>query len=146
MPFQYVGFIVKFFVLNKTSNHPIQETYQSSTLWRACLRMIYSLNFFMCWSTFACFNVLGVILSCIFFLFLDNIHIIGSTSIIHFLFGYIVSQLTFVGFVVQPCKCSTWSTFCLPLGFFHLVDFCCLSNGIRVLGILFEFPSFFKMH
>jgi hypothetical protein len=36
----------------------------------------------------------------------------------------------------------TWLAFCLPLGFSHLVDFCCLSNVIRVLGILFEFPFF----
>jgi hypothetical protein len=38
----------------------------------------------------------------------------------------------------------TWSAFCLPLGFSHLVDFCCLSNGIRVLGISFEFFSLFS--
>jgi len=51
-------------------------------------------------------------------------------------------QLAFMGFVVQPCKCLAWSSFDLHFGFFLLINFCCPSNNIKILGIPVIFISF----
>jgi hypothetical protein len=57
-------------------------------------------------------------------------------------FEHFVSQLAYVGLLVQPHACTSWSPSSLPFNFPPLVDFCCPSDGITVLGIMFGSTSF----
>ncbi len=62
------------------------------------------------------------------------------TFIIHIFFTILFA---FVGIVVQPCKCSTWSPSSLSLGFSPPTNVCWPLDGIWVLGIPFQSISFF---
>jgi hypothetical protein len=58
------------------------------------------------------------------FLFLAvDTHIFNLAHVISFAFDNFVSQLTSMGLFVQPCKCSSWVPFGLPLGFVPVVKF-----------------------
>jgi hypothetical protein len=80
--------------------------------------------------------------SCIFPSLVVNTHIISLVFIIPFVFEHFGSQLAFVGFVVQPCKCLVWSSFDLFFGFFAPFNFRHLSNNIKVLGVPLGSASF----
>jgi hypothetical protein len=60
-----------------------------------------------------------------------------------FSFDHFVYQLMFMGLVVRPCKCLTWSPSSLLHGFSLLYYFYCLSHEIRVWSIPFAFMFFF---
>ncbi len=59
-----------------------------------------------------------------------------------FRFFNIFFQFTYVGLVVQFCKCTISSPFRLLTSFSPPTKFYYLLDGIRVLGILFDFTSF----
>lgn len=47
-----------------------------------------------------------------------------------------------MGLVVQPCNYMAWLPFGLPPNFLPLANFCCHYNGIRVLGVPFDYTFF----
>jgi hypothetical protein len=53
-----------------------------------------------------------------------------------------VFQLAYVGLLLQPHACTSWSPSSLPFNFPPFVDFCCPSDGITILGIMFGSTSF----
>jgi hypothetical protein len=58
---------------------------------------------FFCIGPFSCIAIFcGVCPSYIFFSLLDDIHIIGPTSIIHLAFDHFVCQFFSMGFLIQP--------------------------------------------
>ncbi len=118
---------------------PFWEIFLSSIIWWTCVKTIHSSSFFFHSPTFVHYDVLWR-----YFLvfFIDNTHIIGLTFIVRFAIEHFVFQLTSMGFVVQPCKCLAWLSFDLPFGFSPPIDFCCLSNIIKILGIPIRFISF----
>jgi hypothetical protein len=84
------------------------------------------------------------LISQIFFSFANNILVIGPTFTIHLAFDHFVSQLTLMGLMIQPCKCSTWLPSNLHPDFFSFYWFCCPLIDTKVLGILFGFTFFFN--
>jgi hypothetical protein len=56
----------------------------------------------------------------------DFIHLV----VIPLAFEHFVSQFVYVGFLVQPHACTSWSPSHLPFNFPLLLDFCCPSDGI----------------
>ncbi len=72
----------------------------------------------------------------------DDTHILGFIHVVSLVFECFVSQLAFMGLLVQPCKCSTWVPSSLSLKFVPLVEFCWPLYGIKILGVLFGFASF----
>jgi len=73
-----------------------------------------------------------VFLSCVF----------TCLIVIPLAFEHFVSQLAYVGLLIQPHSCTSWLPSSLPFNFPPLVDFCCPSDGITVLGIMFGSISF----
>lgn len=73
---------------------------------------------------------------------IDGIHILNLVSFIPLTFNHFASQLALKGLVVQPCKCITWSPSNLFTNFSPPHGFCCLPNGIWVLGVFCGFVLF----
>ncbi len=81
-----------------------------------------------------CFS--NVCTSCLFFYLVDDTHIFGHVSIVTSAFDHFISQLAYVGPIVQPHICLIWS----PLGLFPRfspLSFCYVPNGIKVLSVFF---------
>ncbi len=76
---------------------------------------------------------------------MDDIHIIGLAFIVHLVFDHCVSQLAFMGFMIEPHKVFGLVVFPIYLlVFFPFVDFCCMLDNIKVLGVLFGYVFFFS--
>jgi hypothetical protein len=100
--------------------------------WSTHKTFFYVAHFCVLW----CFA--KVLFSYTFLSLTINTHIIARTFVSLLIFECFVYQLAFMGLVVQPCKCMAWSPFYFPFDFSPLIDFCCPSNNIKVLWILFK--------
>jgi hypothetical protein len=82
----------------------------------------------------------------VFFLYFSfpfyDIDIVHLNSIIYLAFDHFIFQLAFVRLLIQSHKCSIWLFFGLSSDLFIFIEFCCLLNNIRILGIMFMFLSF----
>ncbi len=81
-------------------------------------------------------------LLCFFLSLANDTHIFGPTSFVPFSFDHFASQLTLMGLIVQPCKCTIWSPSTLPPNFSLPFGFCYSFYNIEVLGVPFGFVSF----
>jgi hypothetical protein len=70
---------------------------------------------------------------------------ISLASSVHLVFDHFVFQLTLLGLMVRPHKCSIWSPYGLPPGFSLLANFCCMSDELMFwatcLGFFYYFYS-----
>ncbi len=94
----------------------------------------------------ACFHTLKAsfvfFFLCFFLSLANDTHIFDLASFVPFSFDHFASQLTLIGLVVQPCKCTIWSPSDLPPKFSPAFGFCYSLYGIKVLGVPFGFVSF----
>jgi len=97
----------------------------------------------LCNHSFLCFMLFFKHFSlCLFFSLVDSTHILDLACVVSLAFDHFVSQLTFMGLVVQFCKCSIWGHFGLLFRFAFPTSFCCPIYNINILGIPFSSSSF----
>ncbi len=126
-----VTIIVK--VMSQSSHLPWEPTKWSLRRGAICFSYLKDLHF-----------IISYFPSCLFPSIVNDIHIIGSLSIISFIYEHFWTKLSAISkLFIQFQKCVTWSHFGSSPNYFNTPShFTTPSKGIKVFGVPFGISSF----